>query len=553
MEKLKKILISTEDIDRICKEYIERDVISKRLIFFLGIVIPMWINVVLNLKSGVTIFDVVYLIITIFLTCVTAQLIRKNQKNNKELPMAEKIKKQAEDDAQYTALFIIAQVNENRGKQSIKVLVKRKETWNCDFLPYCDIDKKKSLDEQKDNLCNCLAGKLNIVNQYIDIFHLTDGGCYSIKIAVPEHTEKMFRHEFYAVKIDGELQNELPESYFFRDIDSLAKDANTIRVNGDVVDNLLKLKSRIIDSFGPWTESKNSIKITWNITSKCFYNCRICATASNRKELSDQEKAKALLSIITVKDSIKELNFAGGDPLASDSAMEIIQYASKIIDRNKISVTTTGEGVNRLFNSGRKIGGYKVVLSLDVENSLQDCCRNEKNYNSMNTYVINSYRSRLSKLRINVPIIGTGSEKEQNEIIDKINTIRPDEVTLIRLMPVGRQTMENYPTDYNPIPFIQTLKKRINSDISVHVHCALRCLEQSDEDKCTMLNKKIGIDCGGNVFACCWAGYLNYPPDKNPFYMGNLLEQDLKQIIAGKRAYDISEKYKNCRNNCNLF
>ena len=553
MTRPDKILISISDIERICDEYIKKNVLDKWFTFFLGIILPLWFSVFTLLNSGWTIFNTAYVIISALLTIITFFLGAKKVINRKKVSIVQKIKKQAEEESECTALFIIAQVLENKGKKTIQVLVQKKETWNCDFLPYCDIDKDKSLDEQKENFCSCLAGKINIGRQHIDIFHLQGMGCYSIKVAIPEHTEKMFRHEFYIVKFDGDLKDELPKSYSWRDVDSLAEDVNTIRINGDVVDSLVRIKSRIIDSFDLYTVSKDPIKIIWNITNKCSFDCKICATASKRTELSEMEKAKVLLSILTVKDSIKELNFAGGDPLASDDAIKTIQYASTVIDRNKISVTTTGSGVQRAISSGKRLAGYNIILSLDMENSLQGCLRNEDTYNSGNVYVSKKYRLDIPKLRINIPIISVGSETEQNEIIDRINDIKPDEVTLIRLMPVGRQTKENYPDNYNPEQFIKNIKEKINSEIKLHVHCALRCLNTFEVNPCTMLDRKIGIDCSGNVFACCWAGYLNCEIEQNPFYLGNLLEQDLKEILEGNKAFSLSEKYKNCRNKCSIF
>ena len=61
-----------------------------------------------------------------------------------------------------------------------------------------------------------------------------------------------------------------------------------------------------------------------------------------------------------------------------------------------------------------------------------------------------------------------------------------------------------------------------------------------------MLDKKIGIDCSGNVFACTWGAYLRLP-DKydithNPFYLGNLVSTDLKTIINGQENKTLAYK-----------
>ena len=79
---------------------------------------------------------------------------------------------------------------------------------------------------------------------------------------------------------------------------------------------------------------------------------------------------------------------------------------------------------------------------------------------------------------------------------------------------------------------------------SVHVHCALR--GKIMDSKCNMLLEKIGVDCSGNVFACAWGGYITgYCKDNitdNPFYLGNLLEASLYDIINGCRAKDMRQR-----------
>lgn len=118
-------------------------------------------------------------------------------------------------------------------------------------------------------------------------------------------------------------------------------------------------------------------------------------------------------------------------------------------------------------------------------------------------------------------------------------------------MPVGRQKGNKYPTNYNPQEFVRIFRKLLNPNIKLHIHCSLRCLCSDEKEQCTMLTRKVGIDCEGNVFACCWAGYLDCTLNDNPFYLGNLLNDDLKEILRSNKALEILEQSD--RNQCSVF
>lgn len=549
-----KILVSNSDINTICNEFIQKNIVEKWFVFMLGVILPSWLSFFTLLNATWTTFNTVFTTILVILTWVTVILGFITRKNAKRFSIEKQIEEKADRDSDYTALFIIARIKINSdGKKIIQVLVQEKKTWNCDFLPYWEINKTIPLEEQKATFCNGLSGKLNIQSKDIKIRHLEDERCYSIKIAVPEQVEKLFQYEFYTVTISSYLEHDLLNRYKWMDIDSLAEDANTVRVNGDVVDNLIRIKSRIIDSFTSYDLSDNTIKIIWNITDKCSFNCKICAThCEQKKELAENEKAKVLLSLMSMRNTIRELNFAGGDPLVSEESKKIIKYAMEVIDKNKISVTTTGRGIEQLNEAEKIVFLNNCVVSLDTFDFNSEGVRNSVDYNKMNARNSMRFRKYMSKLRVNVPIVDTNMEvSDIQNLVIQINKINPDEVSLIRLMPVGRQSVDNYPANYSAEKFIHIFEQNLNSTIQLHIHCSLRCQYCINEDKCTMLTQKIGIDCEGNVFACCWAGYLNCTLADNPFYIGNLLEHDLDEILKGNRALELLDGCD--REKCGIF
>ena len=109
-------------------------------------------------------------------------------------------------------------------------------------------------------------------------------------------------------------------------------------------------------------------------------------------------------------------------------------------------------------------------------------------------------------------------------------------------MPVGRLGVnidKNLYKEYNPIETVKLIIEKVKSlDITCKPHCSLRILPQLSScvktNHCEMLERKIGIDCAGNVYACAWGAYLpNCSPTDNPFYLGNLTKTSLIKILDG--------------------
>ena len=195
---------------------------------------------------------------------------------------------------------------------------------------------------------------------------------------------------------------------------------------------------------------------------------------------------------------------------------------------------------------------YNCELTIDSVGDVLNYLRGDVSYVPSNRIVISEVSTYIHKLTINVPIINPRmSEQDIKHLVKVIESIKVDNiyVNLIRLMNVGRMNAHPNSDDYSPVFFIQTfMKYASNSCIkNVHVNCALR--GRLYNSKCNMLIDKVGIDCAGNVFACAWGGYIDgFSPDRiteNPFYLGNLLNETLVEILAGVRANCLKDSISN--------
>lgn len=297
-------------------------------------------------------------------------------------------------------------------------------------------------------------------------------------------------------------------------------------------------------------------KIIWNITKKCGFHCSICATQSDgRKELSYEEKRRVLSKICSLKAELKELDFAGGDPLFDKESRAIIGEAINKLGREKISVTTTGIGIDQLSTEEKERYLYKCELSLDDIGSCDAKIRKESLYSTKNLEAIYKNKKYIQNLTINIPIFET--ERPIDNLKNLIGTINEIEVenlsvNILRYMPVGGAGLRDYPKLYSPEKDVDYIQNNLRGDIQVHIHCAMRGIKGIN-DNCGMLLKKIGIDCEGNIFMCAWAGYLPADRKENPFYLGNILEKDLIDILKDEKMAEIQSKLKDNKKSCCIF
>lgn len=546
-----RLLISKQDVIEICENYIKKE----RVVTLMGSIIGAWVSMILTIiTEGKTIienklFKYSFIIITLICMGLIAFYFIKMNKRD----LLEEIQDNVIEKSDHTAIFLISKVHiDKNGKKDVELLTEnhgKKEK----FLVYLPIEDKVKIDEKA--LCKNLANKLGIGYEHLDIDLISSDHHY-IKRTSMRGQEKLIRYEYYSTKINIALENSISRDLQWVYFDELRSDANSQMYNHDVIEYIYQhLLNNIQDSFIRFYEEER-IKIIWNITKKCAYNCQICATNSIRDELTKSQKAQALLSILTwPKEKIKELDFSGGDPLYDDDCRDIINYAINELKKEKVYVTTTAKGVEKIENSAGDLAKYLYNCEFTIEDNTGKNRRNEKEYGLKNEIIIEKYKDYIHNLTINVPIISPDMpDNEIKSLVAKIANIPvyKKRVLLIRLMNVGKMT-KNYPDKYDPIHFIEVFKKYANEyKIQCDLQCALR--GKYKNEFCNMYTEKIGIDCQGNVFACAWGGYINEDVENNPFYLGNLLEMDLYEIMRGTKAIKIKQLIdRNPTTACRVF
>lgn len=469
----------------------------------------------------------------------------------------DEIYKRVLNDMKYTAIIVLTtffkDTNEKRFMTGSEV----------NFLPYCRMKPQNSIEGQK----------RAVIEELISTYHVDETDIIDIEAvdSKPVHSTKPVHgilqqnaFVFYHVKLAKNAKSNLTnmKGAEWLTISEMRKRPVAMAENYDVIKFLDERKAEFTDSFA----NSEGIHIIWNITNKCNYKCEICATHDpNREELSFSDKQKVFSSIGSAKQQISAIDFAGGDPLFSDDGIFFIKSAMNWLGTDKVSVTTTGEGLKRLAEDNSQIDHLRQCeITVDAAHeNLSDSpsgifSRREGAYCVTNISKIQAYSESLKRLVINMPIISDDLSDEEisrlQEILKDLKDSNPRlkiSVLLIRLMPVGMMNRVNKDTyrKYNPISVIDKIEKAMDAIYIPHkLHCSLRVLPHFSNgcEHCNMLEKKIGIDCAGNVFACAWGAYASLDSTQditeNPFYLGNLLSHSLESILDGKHKSTSSRR-----------
>ena len=530
-------------------------VVISAIISIIGIVLPLFIDISTELRISITIVFVLILICCFFLW--NKKILKKMQNI---------ISTTALEKAHHTGICLITEPYGNDIS-----LVSESDIY--EYLTFVDLKKCTNNGEVNEELIKKeLAGKMDFDPKCIEkTIHLGQK-CFTKRARDNSNIVEQTICEFYYVRFkDGSKKtiNAKMDTHNYRWVslnDLQSRDKISLQ-NNDVLSKIKELLQK--DDEGKYLRTGSFpedtvIKVIWNIanTKTCGQNCSICATDSDRKCVSSHEKSTILSRIIEYADHISEIDFSGGDPLLDKDDRDIILRTISILkDRNvDIFVTTTQKGIvqaPRDKNLSKLLRNTEITLdigNIEDNNRVDYNKRNKKLFNNTSN-LLNNYAENIY---VNVPIINVeASEEDIQKVVSIIKSLKnkPKRINVMRLMKVGKcdfsvpaSLTERKQYKNNLIRTIQLLRRQLGSDYDVHLHCALRGLEEKDF-RCDLRDKKIGIDCAGNVFACAWGGYIDHGTnynENNKFYLGNLLNNSLEEILNMSRENGKVEPRDTC-------
>ncbi len=461
---------------------------------------------------------------------------------------------ESKDKIRYTALLIICYQKAKTGE--VKFMTEK----SGNYIIHCNMDPSKSINDQSESIINYLGTTYNVQRGSIQkITPLSEDPFYSIKPIHEKETQNGF--VFYQIRLRKKVKQELVNhrDVAWKSIQEMEEMPELMGRNQDIITALKDNKTKISDSFEDYY---GPIHIIWNITNKCPYNCAICATQdSTRDEISTDSKLRILNNIFGIKEKISTLDFAGGDPMCDEEIRAVIMQAINSLGEEHVSVTTTGKGLQALASEAEEetaklLKKCEITIDASHDNLNQGTeqssfSRKSSEYNGHNYEQLLLSLDNFQSLIINIPIIDADlNDIEINHLMSKLLKLKEGvpgihiEAQIIRLMPVGafstNYRAEEY-QNYNPIGVAKQIKNCVEQvGIPCRFHCSLRVLPDMDSNcsRCSMLERKIAIDCSGNLFACTWGAYLPMPAgapiSQNPFYLGNLTTENMRSILEGQ-------------------
>ncbi len=176
--------------------------------------------------------------------------------------------------------------------------------------------------------------------------------------------------------------------------------------------------------------------IIWNITNKCPYSCSFCCLNANSsvKEISLEDKLKIVKNLDS--NTIK-IDFSGGEPLIDLENLEILNVLSKKFGKEKISITSTGKGLERVDLG--KLADYVSEVGFTYDFPKESFPDRPFEYNKHNLELAREVSARGIETMAQTPLIKPNVAPEIiKEIYLNLNQSKIDKVLLIRFSESGR-------------------------------------------------------------------------------------------------------------------
>lgn len=292
------------------------------------------------------------------------------------------------------------------------------------------------------------------------------------------------------------------------------------------------------------------MNVIWNLTRFCPWACRFCcmnalycANASGpkskvhraikHKELSFDEKMAVVRQFA---DTDLSVDFSGGDPLFFLEDLHVVQEATKLLPKERISVSTTGI----------EFGAEKVELlqHVDLAEFTLDTLPETENAwrpsgfhaSSLATLELCSHHGVATQAVTTLYPL-TMTEDNLMRVYEKLCAIGVTSWELLRFYPVGRAYNQRHlePSIDDYLRIMNFVRNFQGSTRIVFQH-SLRMLEENES--CMAGNRTLGILPNGQVVACAWALDGCAQPAHEYLSLGHVPTEHIAEIATAAMQKD---------------
>lgn len=286
------------------------------------------------------------------------------------------------------------------------------------------------------------------------------------------------------------------------------------------------------------------LSIILNITYRCPWKCSFCVmdagscsnSASKKTELSLKEKLKIIdnIDIPNVK-----VDLSGGEVmLDKDDHLIVINELSTKLGKDSVGISTSGFGIDQKTAEYLSTRVSDVELTLDAPPGVHYAYRQD-GYHKKAASAAEILKA--AGVYTGLQTVLTREHLERQELLiglrDFMVSNEIDEWSLIRFFPSGRgEHFKNLAmTEKENLDLVNRIKDMCEGT-NINLDIAYLLPGSPKDHQCRCVKKSIGILPTGDITACFWGLDASGSIKDSKFYLGNLLEQPLSEILESENA-----------------
>ena len=295
------------------------------------------------------------------------------------------------------------------------------------------------------------------------------------------------------------------------------------------------------------------------MTPVCPHYCPICcmgaktSCSSSEEELDYGTKYAIVAQIRQLsKHQNVSIDLSGGEIMTDLRNLKIAEELSSILGKENVGISTSGYRIDQqMALSLSKIIG-EVELTMDTLPGVPYRLRPLSYANAAATAVP---FLKMYGIHTGIQTVLTKSNSSKENLANLYRWLCNNNIdtwSLLRFYPSGRGA--NFPEESlndeelkQIIHFIQELDRN-NPALHkphLHFHYTMQGHEHYSRE-CRCVKKSIGIFPNGDVTACFWASDSNTKISDDIFYLGNVCQSTLEDILNGAPACYWKEQYHEC-------
>lgn len=263
-------------------------------------------------------------------------------------------------------------------------------------------------------------------------------------------------------------------------------------------------------------------------TNKCYMNCKLCGTAS-QKDGTNHLSASTIVEIIkTVKEIDARVFLGGGCFFCHPEWKNILKISKEIGADVYIDMPLTEPVLQAIKEYPPGYYSYKPSVSLWGIGATHDELAGSDSF-----FLLEEYK-QIMKSGYGVSFVMTKQLLAQREqVIAVLNSLEHcNRVYFHRLMPTGRCSAEYLPEMHELREFMDSVNENVKKLDGIRFHHTLL------NTPCKAYGGRVFVDWHGNIYGCGWV-------DDETETIGNILELDLKNVIQNATSGKYSS-YKKC-------